>query len=233
MDDRAHFEQFAEDLAVRRRRAEAMSRSLQRHAAERFAHDASEPGAGPRPRRAGAGVAGPDDRLGAVLLAEAVALVDATVEELGLAEHELHEQHAALLDARLDAQLRMDERGRHYHDLFELVPAAYVVTTTGGVIREINEAGARLLGRSRNFIVGKSLGMFVAAGAEQDAFRMALQRICDSARVEVWVMRLGTTARPPVEVTVSVRAVCGDQGSPATLYWLIGDGGCGGAEDLL
>lgn len=229
MEDRGHFEQFAEDLAVRRERAEAMSRSLQRHAAERFADDASDRSALSPPRPAGAGVSGPDDRLDTALLAAAVALVDATVEELGLAEHELHEQHEALLDA----QLRMDERGRHYRDLFELIPAAYVVTTADGVIREINEAGARLLGRSRNFVVGKPLGMFVTAGEEQAAFRVALQRICESTRVEVWGMRLAPAMRPPVEVTVSVRTVRGGSGVPIFLYWLLGDEGGGRTDDLL
>lgn len=222
MQTREHFEQFLVDLAVRRRRAEAMSRSLRELAAERAAVVPAAPTAASSetPR---------DGRLGAVLVAEATALVEVTIEELSRAEVELSRQNEALFDA----QLRLDERDRHYQVLFELAPAAYVVTTDGGVIGEINQAGASLLGRPRNYVVGKPLAMFVAAGEERTAFRAALVRLRDSTEVEVWRMRLAPNTRPPVDVTVSVRAARAHPGAPVSLYWLLRDESGRVADDLL
>lgn len=222
MQTREHFEQFLVDLAVRRRRAEAMSRSLRELAAERAAVVPAAP-------TAASSETARDGRLGAVLLAEATALVEVTIEELSRAEAELSRQNEALFDA----QLRLDERDRHYQVLFELAPAAYVVTTDGDVIGEINQAGASLLGRPRNYVVGKPLAMFVAAGEERTAFRAALVRLRDSTEVEVWRMRLAPNTRPPVDVTVSVRAARAHPGAPVSLYWLLRDESGRVADDLL
>lgn len=225
MQTREHFEQFLVDLAVRRRRAEAMSRSL-RELAERAVDVPADVPAAPT---AAPTDTAPDERLGAGLLAEATALVEVTIEELARAEAELARQNEALFDA----QLRLDERDRHYQALFELAPAAYVVTTDGGVIGEINQAGASLLGRPRNYVVGKPLAQFVAAGEERTAFRAALVRLRDSTEVEVWRMRLAPNTRPPVDVTVSVRAARADPGAPVSLYWLLRDESGRVADDLL
>ena len=222
MQTREHFEQFLVDLAVRRRRAEAMSRSLRELAAERAADVPAAPTAAPSETAR-------DGRPRAVQVAEATALVEVTIEELSRAEAELSRQNEALFDA----QLRLDERDRHYQVLFELAPAAYVVTTDGGVIGEINQTGASLLGRPRNYVVGKPLALFVAAGEERTAFRAALVRLRDSTEVEVWRMRLAPNTPPPVDVTVSVRAARAHPGAPVSLYWLLRDESGRVADDLL
>lgn len=226
MQTREHFEQFLVDLAVRRRRAEAMSRSLRELAAERAADVPADVPAAPT---AAPTDTAPDERPGAGLLAEATALVEVTIAELSRAETELARQNEALFDA----QLRLDERDRHFQTLFELAPAAYVVTTDGGVIHEINQTGASLLGRPRNSVVGKPLALFVVAGEERSAFRAALLRLRDSTEVEVWRMRLAPNTRPPVDVTVSVRAARDHPGAPVSLYWLLRDESGRVADDLL
>jgi len=238
MERREHFEQFAQKLAMRRRRAEVMSRSLQRRAADRLAAGESTLSTLAPPRAASFDAAADvgerpgdarDDQMGAVLFAEAVALADATIEELSDAEAELVQQNEALFEA----QLQLDETSRHYRSLFELAPAAYVVTTEDGVIREINETGSALLGRPRNFAAGKPLALFVAAGEERAAFRTALARLRGARDVQVWRMRLAPSTRPAADVIVSVRRVRDARGKRAWLYWLLRDETDRADDDLL
>jgi PAS domain-containing protein len=55
----------------------------------------------------------------------------------------------------------------HYRELFELAPAAYLLTDRVGVIREVNRRAASLLGVASHFLVGRPLAMFVAAEDRQ------------------------------------------------------------------
>ena len=49
-----------------------------------------------------------------------------------------------------------------YDDLFEFVPSACFALTGGGIITEVNHAGAALLGLPRDEVVNAALSRFVA-----------------------------------------------------------------------
>src|SRR5439155_6856638 len=49
----------------------------------------------------------------------------------------------------------------HYSDLYDLAPVGYVVFDGTGSIREINLAGAKLLGAKRGHLVGKRFAQFL------------------------------------------------------------------------
>lgn len=222
METRESFERFADALGGRRRRAQAMARSLESMAAS---------DAGWTPIAGGGGAADKAARpgRGRVVFADAAALAQETIEDLSAAECELWQQNEALFQA----QTQLDERSRHYQKLFEMAPAAYVVTTGPGVILELNQSASALFDRPRNFAVGKPLALFVEAGAERTAFRTALNRLVVSEDAQTWPVRLSPRGRCRVDVTAAVRAVREPSTASTTLYWLLSDDGQRADEDLL
>lgn len=78
----------------------------------------------------------------------------------------------------------------YYQQLFELAPAAYIVTDADLVIQDVNSAAARLLRRPLDHILGKPLVQFIET-RERDVFR-SMGISAGSARTSVglaWAMR--------------------------------------------
>ena len=65
---------------------------------------------------------------------------------------------------------------RHYQELFDRAPDAYIVTDHEGIIREANFAAARLLDVRLDRMIGASLASFVS-GSERRGFRFAVGRV--------------------------------------------------------
>jgi PAS domain S-box-containing protein len=72
-------------------------------------------------------------------------LTEVTVHQLEL-EAQLHE----LLETRLELEISRDR----YESLYDYAPLGYVTLDEKGVIREINLAGARMLGREPSLLIG-------------------------------------------------------------------------------
>jgi len=79
------------------------------------------------------------------------------VAHLRTAVEVLQRQNAELVSIR---QAFEAER-RRYHEMFESAPDGYVLTTLGGVICEANRAAAALLSVRQDFLISKSLLVFV------------------------------------------------------------------------
>ena len=79
-------------------------------------------------------------------------------EELQVAMEELTRQNEELLAARN----RTEAERQRYQNLFEFAPDAYLVTDTGGNIREANRAASKLFRRQQRFIISKPLTSLVA-----------------------------------------------------------------------
>lgn len=74
-----------------------------------------------------------------------------------------------LLWRRLQAQVdHLARRRQRYAELFEFAPAACMVTDLGGVIREVNQATAHLLGRRGDLLGGKPLIALIARGRQRE-----------------------------------------------------------------
>src|SRR5689334_13866023 len=91
------------------------------------------------------------------LLAEAMAELQAVLEELQASEAELRHQNEVLVNTR---QVVEAERQR-YQELFEFAPDGYLVTDCNGRIQEANNAIAALLNVAQPFLVGKPLVVFI------------------------------------------------------------------------
>jgi PAS domain S-box-containing protein len=88
---------------------------------------------------------------------ETIEELRAALEELRVADEELRAQNEELVAAHLEVEA---ER-RRYQELFQLAPAAYVVTNLAGIISESNESASRLLGIRNQFLRGKALATYV------------------------------------------------------------------------
>jgi PAS domain S-box-containing protein len=98
--------------------------------------------------------------------------VRALVHELQVHQIELEMQNEELLRAQAAAE----EVSRKYTDLFDFAPTGYFLWDERGAIREVNLAGAALLGLDRSTAMNKRFGQFVAL---ED--RPALAEFCQRA----------------------------------------------------
>jgi PAS domain S-box-containing protein len=116
---------------------------------------------------------------------------------------------------------RHDRAASHedYRELFDLAPAAYLVTDTTGTVRQASRRASRLLGTTRRFLDGKSLASFVDA-EQRAAFRERLGRVEQLDGAAPWLLRVRPRGGEPVTVAVSL-AVARGHGRPATLLWLL------------
>jgi PAS domain S-box-containing protein len=102
---------------------------------------------------------------------EALADLQREVARLHTAVEVLQRQNAELVSIR---QAFEAER-RRYREMFESAPDGYVLTTLGGVILEANRVAAALLGVRQDFLISKSLLIFVGEEARAGLEAMLAQ----------------------------------------------------------
>src|SRR5262245_52599614 len=98
------------------------------------------------------------------------ALVE-VLHELKVHQEELSAQNHQLLET----QHALEESRDRYVDLYDFAPIGYMTINPSGIIREINFAGAALLGKERSKIVGLPFNSFVAT-AEKPRFSEHLRQ---------------------------------------------------------
>ena len=147
------------------------------------------------------------------------------LEELQVAEEELLQQNAMLMQAQEGLER---ERGR-YRDLFEFAPDGYLVTDDLGVIREANRAAERLLGKPADFLRGKPLSVYLRSSAQHD-FRQVLRRLTNQEvsetpeQPECWELQLRTGNEGAMQgATVEIKVARSLEGKNVTLRWGLRD----------
>ena len=124
--------------------------------------------------------------------------------------------------AEISAMQATLEHERHYCDLFDFAPDAYVVTNSGGKIREANLAAARLLGVDRDRLAGRSLTSFVAR-KDWHLFQNELLKLRNVDRLQEWALRMQPAQGEPFDASMRVTAVREMDVTPVSLRWLIRD----------
>lgn len=101
-------------------------------------------------------------RLGEQPLGDAAPEVDTgrLLHELQVHQVELEMQNEELQQARRETQAALER----YTELYDFAPLGYFTLGRDGGIRQLNLAGATLLGAARAQLVGKRFGVFVEAG---------------------------------------------------------------------
>ena len=145
------------------------------------------------------------------------ALLMTSLEELKVAEEELRVQNAALVTQRAS----VDQRVRHYRQLFLFSPAPTFVTDLYGTIQEANLAAAELFRREASHLDGKPLVTLLASEYREE-FRRQLSRMPAGDGIRDWRLVVKRMGDLPLRVHAMVRLVpdIGHTGS-GVLYWLL------------
>jgi PAS domain S-box-containing protein len=152
-----------------------------------------------------------------VFSATVIEELQTSLEELHVAEEELHQQNEELILA----QRTLAEERQRYRDLFEFAPDGYVVTDPKGIVREANQAAARILGVPQRALVGKPLVLYFAKG-DHASFYTVLQRVAQGEDIYAWSTAIQPRTRGRMEMSVNV--VQQDRGGQsAGLLWLLHD----------
>jgi PAS domain S-box-containing protein len=101
------------------------------------------------------------------------------VHELQVHQIELQMQNEELQQARAQAEALL----ARYTELYDFAPVGYLTLDPGGVIRQMNLTGARLLGVERSRLVNRRFGLFVVE-SDRNAFSDFLQKVFASQAEE-------------------------------------------------
>ena len=126
------------------------------------------------------------------------------------------------------------ERGTlaYFKELFELAPAAYIVTDVNLAIEDANTAAVKLLRRPLDELIGKPLTMFVEHGERAIFHRMVTESLIALKQL-VQPLTLQPESGEDVEVLYSACVVHDESGSVTTIHWLLIEGFEGGQGELL
>ena len=138
------------------------------------------------------------------------------LEELQAADQALRRQQDEWLNKQADLKLEC----QRYKDLFEHAPAAYVVTSIDGAIRQANPAALALLDTTDRAIVGRSLAFFVPDG-QRRAFREKIGQLLQADTPLEWVISMCSWDGNPFDARLTASVMRGASGRPLALYWLM------------
>jgi len=100
-------------------------------------------------------------------------------------ELEVHQIELEIQNEELRATRQQIEEGlQRYTELFDFAPIGYFVLGAGGSIRELNLAGARLLGAERQRLVGQRLALFVSEKGRAELARFLEKVLSRGAKGE-------------------------------------------------
>jgi PAS domain S-box-containing protein len=123
-----------------------------------------------------------------------------SLDAAGIVEEELIEQNHPLVAGY-----------RHYYELFQSSPIAYLITDTNGLILEANRAVAQLLNVSERYLAGKPLAVFVAEG-DRRAFRTKLTQLSQNSNIQIWQTNLCPRDGNPFSTELHIAILSGDSG---------------------
>lgn len=122
---------------------------------------------------------------------------DRLLHELQVHQIELELQNEQLTETCAELSALRDR----YCDLYDFAPVAYFTVGAGGLLTELNQAGARLLGREREALVGDRLAQFV-----HESSREAFAAFADRALTGVAQVEETLVVQPEGAAPVYVRA---------------------------
>lgn len=141
-----------------------------------------------------------------------------TLEELRVADEELRQQNEELAAAHIE----LENERRRYHELFDLAPDPYVVTSLAGIISEANLAASRLLRIEPPFLEGKALAVFVGS-AHRPRFRALLNRAVRGGSCQQVVLQLQPREGEPISAELTYALALDGSGKPVGLRWQVRD----------
>ena len=152
-----------------------------------------------------------------LLLEESLTELTTSIEELQIACETLRQQNEELLE---DRQKIISER-QFYQQLFDSAPECYLVTTKEGTIKEANWQAAKLLGVSSQYLIRKSLTVFIALEDRQQYYSKLNQVKKGKVSKASWHLKIINRQQDviPVECAVDLIDECFEEAT--NLRWRI------------
>lgn len=148
-----------------------------------------------------------------------------TIEQYRMALEELETANDGLRreNEALAASLRASEaKCGQFRQLFELIPDAYVISNTEGIIQEANGAALALFKAGPDLLAGKPLGLFVPKKNLND-FKARMGKLRAAKQAHEWESVLRSSEEVDFPASITVAAVEDSQGHVTGLHWLIRD----------
>lgn len=120
----------------------------------------------------------------------------------------------------------------YFRQLFELAPAAYIVTDPDLVIQDANNAAVRLLRRPLDHLAGKPLVHFIDT-PERDVFRSMVAESLRAGKQLVQPLSLQPVHGEEVEVLYSAVGLRDPKGQLTAIFWLLIEGFGGSQGELV
>ena len=126
------------------------------------------------------------------------------------------------------------ERGTlaYFKELFELAPAAYVVTDVNLAIEDANTAAVKLLRKPLDELISKPLTTFIEPGERAIFHRMFTESLIAMKQL-VQPLTLQPVSGEEVEVLYSACVAHDAKGTVSAIHWLLIEGFQGGQGELL
>jgi signal transduction histidine kinase len=105
------------------------------------------------------------------------------------------------LDAHQKARVKLEAVAHRYADLYTFAPVGYLTLESDGTIRELNLAGAKLLGADGAALLGRRFGAFVDE-ASRSSFSSFLEEVFATRAKRTCDIELASEGRAPIAVTV-------------------------------
>lgn len=134
---------------------------------------------------------------------------DRLLHELQVHQIELELQNEQLTHTCAELAMLRDR----YCDLYDFAPVAYFTLDAGGRLIEVNQAGARLLGRAREVLVGDRLATFVHSGSLEAFAAFADRALAGDGQVEETLV-VQPEGSAPVHVRAQARLFAGGDSGP-------------------
>lgn len=98
------------------------------------------------------------------------------VHDLQVHQLELESQNQTLQETHVELEQSLER----YTDLYDFAPTGYFLLAANGTIREVNLAGADLLGKERSCLMDRQFGLFVSTET-RSVFNAFLDAVLASA----------------------------------------------------
>lgn len=150
------------------------------------------------------------------LLAKAFEELQTVLDQLQTAEELLARSQRELSAARAS----QEQDRQQVRDTFNRVPTTYVITSTEGTIRRVNQPATCFFNQAEKLLLGKSLNQFIPDG-ERRAFRSTLAQLVNVEQPTALSLRFQPSSDRPQVCSVVVGAARDRPGRIVALHWLI------------
>lgn len=133
--------------------------------------------------------------------------IDELIHELEVHQIELEMQNEDLIKT----QTELEDSRREYYELYDFAPVGYLILDKKGIIKRINLAGAKILGKPRKYLIDEAFIRFIAP-SYQKTFHDHIQEIKKTHLKKKCQIELITRNKIPLFVSLDTLVVFNEKG---------------------